>query len=154
MSRCPDGQLVAEFERLASIETDECVVWPYGKNPAGYGCFKRDRLNRSAHVEALLRRTPRPFPGACALHGPCNNPSCVNYRHLRWGTYAENTRDRLRDGTLGRRLTSTHVHDIREKYGAGVSRATLANRHGVTLQTIHEIVNRQTWRWLEDEVAS
>lgn len=142
-----------EFRRLAAIETDECVVWPYAKaGQRGYGLVYIRGEKRYAHREALLLRTAslgRPI----ALHGPCNNPACMNYRHLSWGTSAENNQDMFRDGTalLGERnpmakLTAEDVRSMREQYAVGAAtQRELAMQHGVAVMTVNRAIRGISW---------
>lgn len=94
------GAAAAEFGRLAALETDECVVWPFGRTAAGYGAVVIDGKQEKVHRLALKRRLRPPSPTARALHAPliCHNKACLNYRHLRWGTDKDNAADRDLDG--------------------------------------------------------
>jgi hypothetical protein len=58
-----------------------------------------------AHRYVLtLTAGPPPFPRAVAAHAPlvCHNPACVNPRHLRWASQAENAADMKIDGTYSK----------------------------------------------------
>jgi hypothetical protein len=97
------GEAKATFAFLADQETDDCVLWPFGTSD-GYGAMYASGFGpRLTHREALIRRSPPPFVGALALHGPCHDPLCMNYRHLSWGTRTDNQEDRLRDVQSGRK---------------------------------------------------
>lgn len=92
----PRGSRTAHFEMLAALETDECVVWPYGSSN-GYAIIRgKDRTVRAMTV--ILERHVGPKP--TAKHEACHKPGvgcqkrCINYRHLRWGTRSDNMRDR------------------------------------------------------------
>src|SRR5262245_26346084 len=145
-----------EFLRLASLETDECVIWPYstsrgypqvyvptgdGKGPQVYG-----------HRLALERRVPSPAPGMQVLHGPCHETRCINYRHLSWRTPAENATDQLRDGTRRRggthhlsRLTDEQRAEVLSLHRLGESQRRLAVLYSVTPMTINRLVRGVTW---------
>lgn len=99
------------FEELAALETDECVVWPYGKS-GGYGMIRHEGRPTQVHRLALLRRTPLPFEGAVACHAPqiCHNRACMNYRHLRWATQVENVADKKVDGTANVKWRNPKTH--------------------------------------------
>jgi hypothetical protein len=76
----------------------ECWPWKGGHNGAGYGMLRVDKVHRLAtHVSRELDGRPRPSDGLFALHA-CDNPTCVNPHHLRWGTRSDNARDAIERG--------------------------------------------------------
>lgn len=155
--RWPNGRTSwGELKRLAAIETDECVVWPYATaGQRGYGLtYAPGGEKRYCHREALLRRSSPPSPEKrYAIHGPCNNPLCMNYRHLSWGTPSQNNLDRRRDGTapLGEangiaRLTERDVKRIRDRYKQGdISQEQLASQYGVATMTVNRAIRGISW---------
>jgi len=144
------------FVRLAVMETDDCVIWPHAvAGQRGYGRLHIGPRHAQhafyTHRLALSRRIPPPSEDAFALHGLCNTPRCMNYRHLRWGTPQENQADRHRDGTVlrgernpGVKLTDHEVEAIRARYVAGtVTQQALADEYGVAQSQISRIVHRR-----------
>lgn len=149
----PHGESAKEFLRLVSMETDECIVWPYAKGgQRQYGQVYWEGDKRYAHELALAHRVgPRP-KGMFVLHGPCVSPACMNYRHLRYGTPRENNLDRRRDNTapLGiknpmAKLTDEKVAAIRQRYKNGESQRNLAIEYGVGVMTINRAIRRELW---------
>lgn len=70
-----------------------CVDWPFAKHEKGYGQIKVGRSTRKVtHVVLELDGRPR-VDGLHALHS-CDRPVCINPAHLRWGTNAENQREK------------------------------------------------------------
>ncbi len=65
----------------------DCWTWLGAKNH-GYGVINRQRATRIS-----LELDGRPRTGSqIALHS-CDNPSCVNPGHLRWGDHSANMAD-------------------------------------------------------------
>lgn len=94
-------------------------------------------------------------PDKVVMH-MCNQPSCVNPRHLRVGTQLENIRQASAQGrmvgnhTWGESsavttLSMKAVNEMRALYAEGWSRASLARRFDVNWTTASNIVNEKTW---------
>ncbi len=74
-----------------------CWLWLASKDRQGYGYFQTDRGLKRAHrvsFEMFNGRIPR---GKLVMHS-CDNPSCVNPKHLSIGTHAENQRQKAERG--------------------------------------------------------
>ncbi len=87
--------LQAEFwAELDATPTDDCVLWPFNVQPGGYGQCTYNGGSMAAHRASLIRAAGY-RRGMVAAHTPgigcCRQ--CVNPRHLRWATYAENRQD-------------------------------------------------------------
>jgi hypothetical protein len=94
------------FWNHLKLETDECIIWPYSKNPQGYGGASGIGY---IHVKVCeLKYGPKPGPNYVASHGPCHNPSCMNYRHLSWETRSKDALNRNRDGTMAKNNLPIH----------------------------------------------
>lgn len=98
----PNGYWKNEFERLAVIETDDCVEWDGPSDLNGHGRVFYDYKNHRVGALALENRNITANEKTdFVLHRPlvCHNPKCMNYRHLYWGTHKDNMNDKLQDGT-------------------------------------------------------
>lgn len=78
----------------------------------------------------------------------CDNSLCCNPAHLLLGTHEDNVRDMMErgrqtsytgPGSPNAKLTASDVRAIREQSKAGVSRKALAERFGVSIQTIKAV---------------
>ena len=149
----------AEFLRLAALETDDCVLWPYAKAGQGrYGLtYQPGGVKTYTHRHALIvRGTLPPTPDhRYVIHEPvvCHQPLCLNYRHLRWGTPTENNLDRRRDGTSPdgernpmSRLTSADAREVHALWAEGVPQRQLAHRFGVHVMTINRLLRGESWK--------
>jgi len=152
----PAQKLVQETSNLEVLPYS-CILWPFCLSSAGYAIYKDKSVGENniyAHREVLRRYhglDECPDEMNC-LHKPlvCNNPSCINPRHLRWGTQMENCKDRAIDGfsyvgesNKNASLTEADVLEIRSSNLKGVE---LADIYGVKKSCISKILNNRTWK--------
>lgn len=73
---------------------DSCHLWNGLKNYKGYGSFGFGDNYRmtGAHRVAYILYVGSVPDGMVVMHS-CDNPACVNHRHLSIGSIADNTRD-------------------------------------------------------------
>lgn len=143
-------------EVAATYSGSDCLPWPYRTNPQGYA-----QLTGGANVcrsicEAINGPPPSPQHEAAHTCGR-GDQGCVNGRHLRWATRAENEADKVFHGTSNRgerassaKLTRDQVLEIRSLAGSMFNR-TLGEMYGVTESTIRDIRSRKRWAWLNDD---
>ncbi len=135
---------------------DEC--WEWTRSTAtnnGYGRFWIDGKHVIASCYAYEQEYG-PIPDGMEVCHECDNPKCVNPRHLFLGTHLENMHDALDKGRLRSysgeahplaKLTENEVGAIRKAYRAGgVTQTGLAKRYGVSQTNIGAIVRGHIWR--------
>jgi len=82
---------------------DDCWVWRGALNDKpglGYGVLSRDGDLVLAHRLSWELANGREVPAGMLVLHRCDNPPCVNPRHLYVGTYRENLLDAVRAGRL------------------------------------------------------
>lgn len=143
------------WRRVGPISrADGCWEWTGPMNGRGYGRFWAD--GRLVYPHRFLKeRVDGPIPGGMDACHRCDNPRCVNPRHVFVGTHAENMADMSRKGRWTPRvvpsgeshrnakLTRVQADEIRDSVE---SDATLARRFGVTRPTVWSIKQGQTWK--------
>lgn len=130
-----------------------CWEWTGSKDPLGYGTFRAHGKNVKSHRYALeASGAVKPSHDSWALHR-CDNSSCVNPRHLYWGTRAQNVDDAwargrypVSDERPAAKLTNAEVVDIRTLYAGGVAGKDLALKFGVANCTIYQITSGTKWQ--------
>ena len=91
--------------------------------------------------------------GLWVLH-KCDNPPCVNPKHLFLGTSLDNNRDAVKKhrNVYGERhpsakLTNKEVLEIRKKFSHGlITRKELARKYGVSYECIVKVIGRTCWK--------
>lgn len=151
MARARRGSLRAFLDEAKASRTDDCILWPFTKFRDGYGQFER----RGAH-RVICEEVYGPCPNGMQARHACGQASCVNPRHLSWGTVSDNANDRRGHGTMllgsktGRsRLTEESVREIRQGLAAGVGLRELARQHNVSHKAIAMIRDGVSWGWTE-----
>ena len=140
------------WEKVDIRGPDECWEWQAQITRTGYGMFGSHKYhNWLAHRYALMLTEGPPLKGACVLHN-CDNPSCCNPAHLRYGTQQENMADmRLRGRSLAgaknihARLDERRVAEIRELRRNGMMGRHIAKQFGVSEQCVCDLVKGRTW---------
>lgn len=141
------------FDDFVRKERTGCWVWTGWLTPDGYGKFNLRGKKTAAHRFSYARAHGS-IPAGKVVRHRCDNPACVNPAHLQLGSQTENVRDaimrRRNRGAAGVRnrhakLAPRDVSIIRTDYRAGVDRATLAARFGVSTVQIRNIVTGRAW---------
>jgi hypothetical protein len=143
---------------LATIKSNDCLIWPYSRDYHGYGVVwtpAPHRRNRYASAVAFEMVNGAVPTGMFVCH-TCDNPLCFNPAHLFLGTPADNmadktTKRRQMHGAThyAAKLSESDVITIRELYRTGnYSQTTLANMYGVFQTAINKIVRYKRWRHL------
>lgn len=140
--------LTNEQRFVAKIQiTETCHIWTGGKDKDGYGVFHTPNGQIRAHRYSLARHLGRPIvKGYSACH-TCDNPPCVNPKHLFEGTARDNAVDMTSKGrTQGfvllkgpehtqAKLTSEQITEIQSTHFS-VPNSILAKKFDVHCGTI------------------
>ncbi len=159
--RSEEGDIRAFWSNVAKLGEDDCWVWTAGfhNGPGGYGTmYYRGKKIKAHRLSFLLAHGELP-PDKMVCHH-CDNPPCVNPKHLFLGTAKDNAQDCARKGRLHRergserynaKLSEEQVARIKleapfRKYGWG---RRLAKEFGVCPSAISNIVKGFRWKWFE-----
>lgn len=101
---------------------NDCWEWTGDKNSLGYGVIRFKKKNLKAHrVSYKLNKSV--IPAGLSVCHFCDNPSCVNPKHLFLGTHQDNMNDRDKKGRLAKgdksvkaKLTNQQVIEIRDQF--------------------------------------
>ena len=135
---------------IRPIDINDCWEWTGYKTPNGYGWCRFNGKSDFAHRVAY-RMWKGEIPDRMVIRHRCHN-KCVNPAHLDLGTYSDNQKDRVRDGTAAQgtrnhmtTLTDDQVREIRERRSGGEKLKYLSEAFGVGMNTVSRICARKTW---------
>ena len=134
-------------------ESDACILFPFYVGNHGYGRLSSNGEGWLAHRYICTKiYGPAPTKKHDAAHS-CGNKLCMNKRHLRWATRAENEADKKAHGRDNRgsrhgmsKLTAEQVRAIR---GARMAQKTIAHQYGISRATVSDLKRKRRWTHLD-----
>ena len=85
------------LDKIIINQNTNCWEWQASKNNLGYGLIRDEKRMRTAHRVSYEEHIGKIPIGMCVCH-TCDNPSCINPKHLWLGTRKQNTQDMLNKG--------------------------------------------------------
>ena len=149
-----DGMVAAFWAQVEIRGENQCWHWTGAKTSRGYGRPMFNGRRRMAHRWSLEFATGDSGDGRLALHS-CDNPRCVNPKHLRWGTQLENIQDRVFRGRNGSacgssngaaKLDANQVRSIRADSRTG---REIASDYGASQMLISAIKRGIIWSHID-----
>lgn len=148
------------FWRKVSVKKfDECWEWQGARNKIRpqltYGWFRLGNRMRLAHCVSWIINCGDIPKELHVLH-KCDNPPCVNPRHLWLGTQQENVKDMFSKGRKNHKgenhpqskLKEKQVEKIKTMYRAGNHSYTeLACIFQMSKGAINHILNSRSWKY-------
>lgn len=129
------------WAKVEKLGDDDCWNWTGSSRPAGYGVISKNGKQTSAtHVSLEINGTVIPS-GLWVLH-KCDNPRCVNPKHLYVGTPKQNSKDAVLRNRFNRKLTPEQALEIKKSSKEAV---VLAREYGVSDGLIYAIRNGRKW---------
>lgn len=151
-------------EKIKVDPESGCFIWlgaksggPRGSLNHKYGYIRVDGKSLRAH-RVMYEIEKGSIPDGLILRHTCDNPLCVNPAHLLPGTQFNNVQDmisRNRDrhpvGEANHsKLTEANVLSIKCEAAKGASRMDLAEKYGVHIVTIGNIISGKKWAYLNE----
>lgn len=136
-----------------------CIEWR-GDTLNGYGRMRYLGKRQFTHRLSWIAHHGGIPQGICVLHR-CDNPLCINPKHLFLGTRHDNNVDKTLKGRQARgvghgksgednhfsKITTAHVQAIRDSYALGrLTQSEIATQYGISQSQVSNIVTKKHWR--------
>jgi hypothetical protein len=139
-------------------KSEECWEWMGACRNFGYGNFWASGKWYGAHIFSWIVNFGKIKNDLCVLH-ECDNPKCVNPKHLWLGTKRDNIYDsinknrspqltrefRLGEKNQNSKLCRNDVLKIRKMFENGSTYSEIKNFFPVSVSTIYNIKSKKTW---------
>ena len=144
------------WSKVDKTSPDGCWEWTASKSN-GYGRFRLNGKRASAHRVSWQMHTGKTVPQGMYICHTCDNPGCVNPKHLFLGTATDNKQDCLRKGRSadvnGEKnamsvLTKEEVLLVRSFRGFMTGRE-LAKLFNVSPKCISKVQLNQRWKTIQ-----
>lgn len=149
------SKIVSSFQsKYKADETTGCWTWTASTAGKGYGQLRIPGTRRNIYAHRFSYELHHgPIPTGLLVCHTCDNPRCVNPKHLFLGTEEANLQDMAaKDRHLyGERnnqhkLTEKQVHEIHDIAATGATQREIANMYGIGQMTVCRILNGERWK--------
>lgn len=151
MARSKTNSLIRFWSKVDKRLDNECWNYVAGVDKDGYGQFWDSDNNKQtkAHrysAEIHLGKQD----GMCVCH-TCDNPLCVNPKHLFYGTHQDNIKDKINKNRQAKgemqghhKLTNDQIVSIKNRMNENYKK--LCQEFNVVPSTIYRIWRNDTWK--------
>lgn len=147
------------WNKVEKAGEDDCWLWTASVAGRGYGQIKLPKTRRQIYAHRCSYELHEgPIPDEVGVLHSCDNPRCVNPKHLFLGTAGDNAIDtknkgRHLFGELNAQsvLTTAQVNRIHDLAESGQSENSVAAMFGVSSSTIHRIKHGERWHHIWQE---
>lgn len=145
------------WNKTNKLLDNECWLFLGSKDKDGYGQFwdgDKQIMTRAHRYSAEIHLGKQ--EGMCVCH-TCDNPLCVNPKHLFYGTHEDNTKDKLRKNRQAKgemqghsKLTNQQILEIKSRIKENYK--TLCQEFNVVPSTIYRIWRNNSWKHINKGV--
>lgn len=150
------SEFIKRCQKLINKNEDGCLIWKGNVVKQGYGkvFINNKRLTVTRILMAIM--LGRPLDKKEEVCHTCDNPSCINIKHLFIGSHKENMYDCFSKGRHkykvykgekhgASKLTEKEVREIMKKIELGETQKSIAKDYGVDASCISNIKRKRNW---------
>lgn len=141
------------WENVNKKTINECWEWIGSKTSAGYGIIFFNGKSIYAHRAIFLLLQKNNIAEELIVCHKCDNPSCINPKHLFIGTQKDNIEDminkkrnRYGENTYNAKLSNEDVLQIRKLNQDGIKQKDIAKIFNIDAGHISDIINMKKRR--------
>jgi len=142
---------IERFEGRYKVRPNGCWEWK-GHKRGGYGTFFDGQRDVNAHRWSWENANGEALGDRVCRH-TCDNPSCVNPKHLEPGTQADNLADAAERGRIARGARNSGAKltedDIRAIRASTDTLEAIARRFNIVPSAVSNIRHRKRWGHVE-----
>jgi len=143
-----DGEALEFMKSALEAGSDDCVMWPFNKQ-RGYGRMRDPRNGKSIPAHRYACEMTHGPGGELQVRHLCHNRSCINPRHLAWGTAKQNVADSIAANrrSIGTRRPNAKLDEkkVRRIRASKLSSSQIAGQLGVSKSIVCFVRSGRTW---------
>lgn len=136
----------ADFFSRTKRASNGCIVWKLSTKPDGYARIYRGNRGYLAHRVAMNITVGFDLSSRKVVCHKCDNPSCVNPKHLYIGTMKQNMQDMFRRGRAVRaaKISNQEAEEIIHICKWGIRRTEAGRAYGISLGSVQWLLKTPT----------
>ena len=159
-----DGPDLLQWLEAQTIRTPAgCLEWQGSRNDGGYGITGRYRRTNLVHRLVWMLTNGDIARGLVLCHS-CDNPPCINIRHLFLGSHRDNVSDKIAKGRQAHghlygeespqsSFEDATVIDIFRWHEQGMSQTAIAKQLGCSQSLVSLILLRKKRAWASQDLT-